>query len=162
MQKNDIKKAATILQDESLRSSEVDKLCLESRYDLAIGDTLAAINKLVDVLARDNRPILGQLIEPKYDLAQLMLSVGDYDNATEYCKQALQTKRVLMFAQTPIFFSKSIALLAEIYERHGKTDDAIAECERFLHYWKNADTGIPLLLEVRERLHRLQQAQHTS
>ncbi|MBN1561109.1 protein kinase [candidate division KSB1 bacterium] len=159
LQKGDRERAMTILQRKSRLISQSDRLFLESKYELARGQTAAAIDKLASLLQHDDRPILGLMIEAKYDLANLLLQTGDYDRAADYCSRALYTKRVLMFAQTPIFYGKSIALLAEIREKQGKIAEAIAACERFLHYWRDADVGMSLPDEVEERLERLRQMQ---
>ncbi|MBN1466218.1 protein kinase [candidate division KSB1 bacterium] len=156
LQKGEHERAMTILQGKASLISQSDKLFLESKYELACKQTDAAIDKLVSLLQRDDRPFLGLMIEPKYELAKLLLQTGDYERAADFSLRALYTKRVLMFAQTPLFYSKAIALLGEIYEKQGKIAEAIAACECFLHYWHDADAGMALPDEVQQRLARLQ------
>ncbi|MBN1559485.1 protein kinase, partial [candidate division KSB1 bacterium] len=88
--------------------------------------------------------------------ARLLLEENKLVEALHICLLALETRRLLARVNIGIYYMKSLALLAEIYEKMGDKDKALAQCERFLLYWQNADPGSPLLLEVQERVERLQ------
>ncbi|MFQ5628346.1 MAG: hypothetical protein ACE5I1_06270 [bacterium] len=45
--------------------------------------------------------------------------------------------------------------LAKLYEEKGWLDKAIAEYEKFLDLWKNADAGLPDLIDAKARYARL-------
>lgn len=71
------------------------------------------------------------------------------------CQEALQTRHILMYNSTSLYYVKTTALLSEIYEARGQIDLALAECDSFFQYWKNADPGLPLLVEMQSRLAQL-------
>ncbi len=45
--------------------------------------------------------------------------------------------------------------LGQAYEGNGQTDKAISQYEKFLNIWKNADEGIPSVIDAKERLAKL-------
>jgi tetratricopeptide (TPR) repeat protein len=47
--------------------------------------------------------------------------------------------------------------LAKVYEKLGRDQEAVAELERFLGLWADADEGLPRLLDARSRLEALKQ-----
>ena len=58
-------------------------------------------------------------------------------------------------AMTPIWSVKAHYLLGRAYEGSGWDPKAIEQYETFLEIWKDADPGIPVLEDARERLTRL-------
>jgi serine/threonine protein kinase/Tfp pilus assembly protein PilF len=53
-------------------------------------------------------------------------------------------------------YAKSFYMLGRIYEQHGNTTKAIEHYEKFLDLWKDADSGIAEVDDVRNRLKSLQ------
>ena len=96
----------------------------------------------------------------RYYLALIHQQKKEYLEAIEYCLQIQQVRRITEWI--PFQFYKSLGLLSELYESLGNTEEAKKYCEKFLTYWKNADPGIPLLVEVQERLARLQKIENPS
>ena len=129
---------------------EIEYLIAQQNFQLA----LQRLNVLVE-----NHPIHSDDdgIDYHYKSARLLLEENKLVEALHNCLLALETRRLLTRVSIGIYYMKSLALLAEIYEKMGDKDKALAQCERFLRYWQRADPGIPLLLEVQERKERLQQ-----
>ncbi|MBN1466333.1 protein kinase [candidate division KSB1 bacterium] len=119
------------------------------------GDLATAEKLYLSKVEKTTHPFWGENIRDNYGLARLKLMVGDFSAAEKYCESALATRHILIYLERTIYYMRTIALLAEIYEASGNTEKALAQCDRFLLYWQHADPGTPLLLEVQERKERL-------
>jgi tetratricopeptide (TPR) repeat protein len=53
-------------------------------------------------------------------------------------------------------YAKSFYMLGKIFEQMGKKKQAIRNYERFLDLWKNADPGIPEVVDARTRIYAMQ------
>jgi serine/threonine protein kinase/tetratricopeptide (TPR) repeat protein len=90
-------------------------------------------------------------------LATVYLEAGRYDLAVATLERALSrydNGRVL----AAILAVKAYYLLGRAYEASGWNQKAIDQYEIFLSIWKDADPGIPMVEDARQRLERLKAA----
>lgn len=127
--------------------------------DLAFaqGDYVTAEKLYHSEIEKITKPFWGEKVDDLYSYAFIKYKKGDCQSAVKTCHSILQARHILQHATIPVYYIKAIALLSEIYESMGEVDNALAECDRFLMYWSNADPGIPLLVQVEERRQRLLQ-----
>jgi len=99
-------------------------------------------------LTRDGRrEFLALFINP---LAEAYYKAGDLEKALgEY-------KRIVSLTYSRIWdgdiYAKSFYMMGMIYERMGKKAEAIENYSRFLELWKDADPGIPEVIDAKKRL----------
>ncbi|MBN1480000.1 serine/threonine-protein kinase [candidate division KSB1 bacterium] len=125
----------------------------QAQIALAKGEKLEAEKLLLQDIKTATKPFWGEKLESNYYLARLYYEQHQYDKAIVYCQTALQTRHFLI--ASVIVYCQAIALLSEIYEKMGELENALSWCDRFLLYWRDADPGIPLLVQVQERKKRL-------
>ncbi|UCC45308.1 MAG: protein kinase [Candidatus Zixiibacteriota bacterium] len=114
------------------------------------GDADAAINSLRKTVGVS--PRFGAL----YWLGRAYLEAGQTDEAIEAFRRLNEvTYRWRYYCG--IMAVKSYYYLGRAYERDGDTEKAVEQYEAFLDIWKNADPGIELIDDAKERLTRLGQ-----
>ena len=124
------------------------------------GNYSKAAEILQQVIKPSDQLIEGKKLSQRYYLAMIQKKTGEYAKAIENCLQILQVRRI---TEGPFFvYYKSLALLSEIYELLGEKQKAQSYCRAFLILWQNADPELPLLIEVRERMERLQKVENPS
>jgi tetratricopeptide (TPR) repeat protein len=89
-----------------------------------------------------------------YYLAKSQMEHGDYDQALESL-QELQARRHYTGSR-PMFYTPSFYLLGQTYEQKGDIQSAIASYRKFLEFWHQADSDLPLLQEAKLRLAELE------
>jgi serine/threonine protein kinase/Flp pilus assembly protein TadD len=94
------------------------------------------------------------LIVVRFFLAQAYLELGRLGEAVTLLEQALSRYDDVRAIQ-PIYAVKCCYLLSLAYEKSGWTNKAIKQYEEFLDIWKNADPGIPEVVDAKERLNKL-------
>jgi len=79
----------------------------------------------------------------RHPMAIAYFKKGDYQRAIELCQQILNNNK--NHALTHL-------LLAQVYEKQGKTEPASAEYRKFLDIWEGADEGLPELVLAKNAL----------
>jgi tetratricopeptide (TPR) repeat protein len=77
--------------------------------------------------------------------------MGDKDNAIAYYRKALESERCS--SPNMIQFHYRLGLL---YEEKKEFHAASEAYQRFLHFWKDADSDIPILADAKNRLGALE------
>ena len=127
----------------------------QARLAMAQEEYAEIVSALTPIVAKETKPFWGDYLRLRYLLASAQFKSGLYDEAVQSCKKALQARHIFMNPYISLYYIKIIALLSEIYQADGRFDLALVECDRFFTYWKKADPGIPLLVEMQERQQRL-------
>jgi len=83
--------------------------------------------------------------------AKMYIEAGRLGEAVDLLEAAI-TRYDRVRAMTPIWSVKAHYLLGLAYEGSGWDPKAIEEYETFIEIWKDADPGIPMLEDARERL----------
>ncbi len=88
-----------------------------------------------------------------YELGKLYLASGDY-------KKALETARRMQrfhtsFSTRAVQYPRSFYLMGQTHEEQGNAKLAIENYEKFLDLWKDADEGLPELIDARARFARM-------
>jgi tetratricopeptide (TPR) repeat protein len=133
--------------------AEPARLQLAGELALARGDhaeARAALARAYSLLppkavAMDTRPV-----EIQYALAKAALAQGDHQAARQALAYVVEAgpSRVT----TPIPYVRSLALLAGLEEKQGRTPDARRLYERYLSYWKNGQIDRAEVARAGERL----------
>ena len=91
-----------------------------------------------------------------YELGQLYLEKGQYENALESVQRMQRTYISYSdFALRPIQYPRSYYLLGKIYEKKGDSKLAIENYQKLLDLWKDANPDIPELIDTKNRLAKL-------
>jgi tetratricopeptide (TPR) repeat protein len=90
----------------------------------------------------------------KYLLASTYLQLGILDKAAAILEKALSRYSNDRIGE-PILAVKAYYLLGLVYEKSGWKDKAIENFKEFLDIWKNADPGLPEVVDARQRLEKL-------
>jgi len=93
---------------------------------------------------REFRPLfINSLAEAYYKAGDLAKALGEY-------------KRIASLTYSRIWdgdiYAKSFYMMGKISERMGKKADAVEHYRRFLELWKDADPGIPEVIDAKKRL----------
>ncbi len=117
---------------------ELSRLHLRGSLALASGDHAGARRTLEKAAALASPKKLGidtEPIEVQFDLARAALATGDATAARQALARVVDggANRVM----TPIAYVRSLALLASLEEKQGRTADARRLYERYLGYWKD-------------------------
>jgi tetratricopeptide (TPR) repeat protein len=133
--------------------AEPGRLQLEGQIALARGDHAAARRALgraaelapVDGLQMDEAPV-----QIRYALARSALAAGEPEEARKALVAVVEAgpSRVM----TPVPYVRSLALLAAIEEKAGRTADARRLYERYLGYWKDGQIDCAEVLRAGQRL----------
>ncbi len=118
--------------------------------DRARGNTEQAITYLTRALETSDYPY----VHLRITLAKTYIDAGRLGEAVDLLEAALLRYDDIR-SITPIASVKTHYLLGLAYEQSGWEVKAIDQYETFLDIWKNADPGIPILEDARERLVRL-------
>ena len=107
----------------------------QDRFEVAVAEFQQALN-------------LGPLNHAYFRdaLAGAYFKKGDLDKAVEAYNK--------VFAFNPNY-ARSHYMLGQVYEQQSKKREAIQEYEKFLGIWKDADEGMPLLKDAKDKFARL-------
>jgi len=136
------------------------------RYGLLQGEVLLAegsVEKAISVLEKASplgRPPLIQNIT-SYNIPFLKdVLARAYQQKGELDKAIAEYERLITFdpsrEERYLIHPKYYYRLAKLYEEKGWAGKAIEHYERFLDFWKNADEGLPELVDATKRLAALQ------
>ncbi len=89
-----------------------------------------------------------------YPLAVCQFEHGKLDRAKESLIQ-IQSLYDNSLGVRAVYYPKSMYLLGRIYEKKGEKELAIANFEKFLDLWKEADEDLPELIDAKARLAKL-------
>ncbi len=123
------------------------------QIELAKGDTNMALSYLEKVYKDSPTPSFNL----RCDLAEIYLNKGRLDEAVAQLEKALSRyddDRVWSFNAVKAYY-----LLGLAYEKSGWNKKAIEQYEEFLDIWKDADPGIPEVVDAKERLKKLKNRQ---
>jgi len=133
--------------------AEPGRLHLEGRIALAQGDHEAATRALekaaqlvpVRGLDTDDTPV-----QIRYALARAALEAGEPDTARKALVEVLKAGPARVM--TPVAYVRSLALLASLEEKGGRTADARKLYERYVGYWKNGQIDRAEVARAGQRL----------
>jgi len=117
--------------------------------ELVKGDTNMALSYLERVYKDSPTPSF----DLRSHLAEIYLKTGRLDEAVSQLENALSR-----YDDDRVWSSRAVKayyLLGLAYEKSGWTKKAIEQYEEFLDIWKNADPGIPEVVDAKERLKKL-------
>ena len=88
-------------------------------------------------------------------LALLYYQQGELEKAGEEYEKIIS----LTSARLPYgdIYAKAFYILSKIYEQKGWKGKAIEHYEKFLDFWRDADPGIPEVIDAKKRLTRLKE-----
>ncbi|MFQ5798561.1 MAG: tetratricopeptide repeat protein, partial [Bacteroidota bacterium] len=122
----------------------------EGRYDVAVEKFRSALRLLYPNHA------------PQFHYAVSLLKTGRVSDAIDELQRAtwwspisfppLSLSFLPTWANWPIAAVKAHFWLGVAYERKGEKENAIEEYEKFLNLWKDADEGLPEILDAKKRL----------
>ena len=133
--------------------AEPGRLHLEGQIALARGDHRAARAALeraaelapIDGLKMDETPV-----QIRYALARTALAEGRTDEARKALRAVVDAGPARVM--TPVPYVRSLALLAALEEKAGRTADARRLYERYLGYWKNGQIDRAEVARAGQRL----------
>jgi tetratricopeptide (TPR) repeat protein len=133
--------------------AEPRRLHLEGEMALARGDHAAARVALaqaarlapVDSMQMETGPV-----EIRYSLARTELEGGDTDGARRALRAVVDAGPARVM--TPVPYVRSLALLAALEEKAGRTADARRLYERYLSYWKSGQIDREEVARAGQRL----------
>ena len=118
--------------------ADAQRLHLEGELALARGDhaaARAALQKAAQLAPLEGIKMDSGPIEIRYALARTALADGDSDEARQALRAVVDAGPARV--RTPLPYVRSLALLAALEEKVGRTADARRLYERYLGYWKN-------------------------
>jgi tetratricopeptide (TPR) repeat protein len=118
--------------------AEPGRLHLEGQIALARGDhetAARALEKAAELKPVDGMKMDGDAVEIRYALARTALEAGEVETARKALVEVVNAgpSRVM----TPVPYVRSLALLASLEEKAGRTADARKLYERYVGYWKD-------------------------
>jgi eukaryotic-like serine/threonine-protein kinase len=133
--------------------AEPKRLHLEGEMALARGDHAAARAALeraarlspVEAMQMDTAPV-----EIRYALARTALENGESDEARKALRAVVDAGPARVM--TPVPYVRSLALLAALEEKAGRTADARRLYERYLSYWKSGQIDREEVARAGQRL----------
>ncbi len=135
---------------------ELELFAVGSNYWYAVGvieyargnleASIAALEKTVGIDWMDSWP--------RYTLGEVYLAANRLDEAVSILEKAVSMCGQYSITN-PVLKVKAHYLLGLAYEKSGSRDKAIAEYEKFLRIWKDADPDLEDVAEARQRLNRL-------
>ena len=87
------------------------------------------------------------------ELGRLYLNLGDYQKALETARRMQRFHTY--YATRAMQYPRSFYLMGQIYEQQGDRKLAIENYGKFLDLWKDADEGLPELIDAKARHKRL-------
>jgi tetratricopeptide (TPR) repeat protein len=137
--------------------AEPGRLHLQGRIALARGDNEGATRALekasqlspVQGLSMDETPV-----RIRYALARAALEAGEADTARKALVEVVNAGPIRVM--TPVAYVRSLALLASLEEKAGRTADARKLYERYMGYWKNGEIDRAEVAQAGQRLAALQ------
>jgi len=136
--------------EEKSKSQMHDYLAAAGGVELAKGNSKAAVTYLEKAMQQTEVPYF----EARYLLVHAYLESGKLAEAVAECEKLLlryDEER----ASLAVWAVKAYYLLGLAYEKSGWNEKAVQKYQEFLEIWKNADPGIPEVLDARQRLARL-------
>jgi tetratricopeptide (TPR) repeat protein/TolB-like protein len=133
--------------------AEPGRLHLEGRMALARGDHAAArsaLEKAAKLVPLDGMKMDGEAVEIRYALARAALDAGDAESARRALAEVVKAGPARVM--TPVPYVRSLALLASLEEKAGRTADARELYERYLRYWKDGQIDRAEVARAGQRL----------
>jgi tetratricopeptide (TPR) repeat protein len=133
--------------------AEPGRLHLEGQIALARGDHEVAgraLEKAAALLPVDGLKMDGEAIEIRYALARTALETGDLAKARKALAEVAKAGPARVM--TPVPYVRSLALLAALEEKAGRTAAARKLYERYLGYWKDGQIDRAEVARVGQRL----------
>jgi tetratricopeptide (TPR) repeat protein len=133
--------------------AEPGRLHLEGQIALARGDHEAAtraLGKAAALTPVDGLRMDGEAIEIRYALARTALEMGEPEKARKALVEVVKAGPARVM--TPVPFVRSLALLASLEEKAGRTADARKLYERYLGYWKDGQIDRAEVARAGQRL----------
>jgi tetratricopeptide (TPR) repeat protein len=133
--------------------AEPQRLHLEGEIALARGDhaaARAALQKAAQLAPLEGIKMDSGPIEIRYALARAALEDGDSDEARKALRAVVEAGPARVM--TPLPYVRSLALLAALEEKAGRTADARQLYERYLGYWKDGQIDRAEVARAGQRL----------
>ncbi|HEX9187857.1 MAG TPA: tetratricopeptide repeat protein, partial [Vicinamibacteria bacterium] len=133
--------------------AEPGRLHLEGQMALARGDHAAAFRALEKAAALtpvDGIKMDGEAIEIRYALARAALETGAPETARKALVEVVKAGPARVM--TPVPYVRSLALLASLEEKAGRTAEARKLYERYLGYWKDGQLDRAEVARAGQRL----------
>jgi tetratricopeptide (TPR) repeat protein len=132
---------------------EAQQLQLRGSLALALGDHAEARRQLERAAALPPSKRIAidtQRVELQYDLARAALAGGDAEAARRALQRVVDAGLDRVFA--PIPYVRSLAMLAALEEKQGRSADARRLYERYLGYWKDGQLDRAEVLRAGRRV----------
>ena len=133
--------------------AEPGRLYLAGQIALARGDHEAAgraLEKAAALTPVDGMKMDGDAVEIRYALARTALEAGDVEKARKALVEVVKAGPARVM--TPVPYVRSLALLAALEEKAGRTADARRLYERYLGYWKDGQIDRAEVARAGQRL----------
>jgi tetratricopeptide (TPR) repeat protein len=133
--------------------AEPGRLHLEGQIALARGDHAAAFRALEKAAALtpvEGISMDGEAVEIRYALARTALEVGEPEKARKALVEVVKAGPARVM--TPVPYVRSLALLAALEEKAGRTADARRLYERYLGYWRDGQIDRAEVARAGQRL----------
>jgi tetratricopeptide (TPR) repeat protein len=133
--------------------AEPERLHLEGEIALARGDhaaARAALERAARLTPLSDMDMHSGSVEIRYALARTALESGQADRAREALRGVIEAGPARVM--TPVPYVRSLALLASLEEKVGKTTDARKLYERYLGYWKDGQIDRAEVARAGQRL----------
>ena len=135
-----------LLRDRHPEAADQQDLILQGLLEYARGNADEAIAFMEQGLAAGTPYLHLRVIT-----AMICIESGRLGEAVDLLEDGL-TRYDWVRATTPVWTVKAHYLLGRAYEGSGWEPEAIEQYETFVEIWKDADPGIPVLEDARERL----------
>jgi tetratricopeptide (TPR) repeat protein len=133
--------------------AEPGRLHLEGQIALARGDHDAArraLEKAAVLTPVEGIKMDGEAVEIRYALARSALETGEVEEARKALVEVVKAGPARV--RTPVPYVRSLALLASLEEKAGRTADARHLYERYLAYWKDGQIDRAEVARAGQRL----------
>ncbi len=149
--------------------AEYEKAALVSRnqladyypFDATIRDYSRQAKGECEAMTKDGQAsaetgLVEQRLVSWYSLAQCYLTLGQHEQGIN-AAQRMQKIYYNYYGNRAVLYPKSFFLLGKIYQQKGDKKLAVDNYERFLTLWKEADGGLPELVDAQTQLSKLRQ-----
>jgi tetratricopeptide (TPR) repeat protein len=133
--------------------AQPERLHLEGEIALARGDhaaARAALQKAAQLAPTEGIRMDSGPIEIRYALARAALEGGKIEEARKALREVIEAGPARVM--TPLPYVRSLALLASLEEKAGKTANARKLYERYLGYWKDGQIDRTEVARAGQRL----------